>query len=97
MGETLKEIMKAEILAAEARSWADGITIGEARGRVDGITVGEARGRADGITIGEARLYGVLKAMVMEKVITVSEAARHAGVTVKEFKEKAGLPAEGSV
>ena len=77
MGETLKEIMKSEILAAEAR--------------------GEARGRADGITIGEARFYEVLKAMVMEKVITVSEAARHAGVTVKEFKEKAGLPAAGSV
>ncbi|MEE3486479.1 MAG: PD-(D/E)XK nuclease family transposase [Bulleidia sp.] len=58
--------------------------------REEGISIGEAQGEVRGIAKGEER--GMLKALagfVNDHLCSLSDAAKRAGMTSKEFKEKA--------
>lgn len=53
---------------------------------------GEARGEARGRALGEAiGIYNTLAGLVKDQLITIAEAARRAGVTEEEFRQRTGL------
>ena len=58
----------------------------EAKGRAEGRAEGMAKGRAEGILT-------TLVSLVKDGILTISDAAKRADMTVSEFEEKAGIKA----
>ena len=63
----------------------EGRAEGEAKGRAKGRVEGRAEGREEG---GMDMLAGLVK----DKLISMTEASKRAGLTVAEFSKKTGLP-----
>ncbi|MBQ7266638.1 MAG: hypothetical protein IJS61_11165 [Firmicutes bacterium] len=56
---------------------------------------GIEKGREEGIEIGEIKgFYNALVGLVKDKILTVSQAAQRANMSVEEFKKKTGLKDE---
>lgn len=56
----------------------------------EGIAIGEERGKAEGEVIG---ILKTLVELVKDGIITLSDAAKRANMTVEEFEKKSGLKA----
>lgn len=81
----LTEYDEARTLAEER---ADGFDDGFEEGRKEGHEEGRAEGRTEGMYEG---IINTLSGLVHDGILTVENAAFRAGMTVDEFKEKAGI------
>ena len=70
----------------ELRTFAEQREEGRIEGKAEGIAEGIAEGRAEGIL---ETLIGLVK----KGILTLSQAAEEANMTVPEFEEKTGLKA----
>ena len=65
---------------------------GLAAGKAEGLTAGKAEGLAEGKAVGiEVGILQTLLSLVKDGILTMSDAARRANMTVAEFERKTQL------
>ena len=84
-----QDIMEAKIEARE-KGLAEGLAEGREAGRAEGRAIGHAEGRAEGRAEG---ILTTLISLVKDGILTLTDAANRANMTVSEFESKSGLKA----
>lgn len=78
----------------EERTFAEQREEGMAEGMAKGLAEGIAKGMAEGMTKGiENGFFSALAGLVKKGVLTISQAAEEANMTISEFEAKTGLKA----